>query len=162
MVNARKTLVNWIGLLGVVSFIFYAAAVIITPLAYPGYDWMSRAVSDLMADNAPSRALWTQLSSLDTGPALVCVTMVCVVVSGKLNRTLRLGIYACAAMVWVSMIGYSAFPLSAIGTGLAPGGYFGLFQRFSNMIAVNGFIATLGIYLFLGKFDHNLDRGVSA
>jgi len=38
--------------------------VIFAPFAYPGYDWMSQAVSDLSATNAPSHALWHQLSVL--------------------------------------------------------------------------------------------------
>ena len=43
----KKTLVQKLGLLGVVSFLSYAAAVAFAPLAYPGYDWMAQAVSDL-------------------------------------------------------------------------------------------------------------------
>jgi hypothetical protein len=43
--------------------------------------------------------------------------------------------------------------VGAIGTGVAPQKYFGIFQRFSNLISVNGFLALLGMYLFMGKFD---------
>jgi hypothetical membrane protein len=46
MVKSKKTLINWLGLLGVVSFLSYAAAVVFSPFAYPGYDWKSQAVSD--------------------------------------------------------------------------------------------------------------------
>lgn len=210
MANPKKYLINWLGLLGVVSFISYAVAVIFAPLAYPGYDWMSRAVSDLSAANAPSLALWHQLSSLYGVAGMVCIMMVCVAVQGQLNKTMRLGIYAFAIMFWVSTIGFAMFPLSesggtgaaftdmmhivvtvlvvplsiasfvlmmiggyrkkrfvslavfatvalglmfigAIGTGVAPTEYFGVFQRFSNLISVNGFLAILGIYLFAGK-----------
>lgn len=45
----KKKLINYIGLLGVISLISYAAAVIFAPLAYPGYDRLSMAVSDLSA-----------------------------------------------------------------------------------------------------------------
>ena len=207
--NPPKTLVNWLGLLGIVSFASYAAAVVFAPLAYPGYDWMSQAVSDLSAAGAPSLALWNQLSSLYGIAGITCIMMVCVEVQGKLNKILRLGIYVFAAMFWVSIAGYTAFPLSqyggtfqdtmhlavtaavvalsiaslvlimiggyrkksftslaicatvaltlmfigAIGTGAAPPEFFGLFQRFSNLIAVNGFLAILGIYLFTGKLN---------
>lgn len=58
----KKTLIQKLGLLGVVSFLSYMAAVIFAPLAYPGYDWMAQAVSDLSAANAPSLTLWNQLS----------------------------------------------------------------------------------------------------
>ena len=211
MKQSKKTLIHWLGLLGVVSFISYAVAVIFAPLAYPGYDWRSQAVSDLMAAGAPSLALWNQLSSLYGVGGVVCIMMACVAVQGKLNKLLRLGVYMFAAMWWVSIVGFAAFPLSgngsganfqdimhlvvtvavvmlsvislvlimvggyrkkmfvslaicatialvlmfvgAIGTGVAPREYFGIFQRFSNLIAANGFLATLGIYLFMGKLD---------
>jgi len=138
--------------------------------------------------------------------------MVCIAIQGKWNKILRLGIYAFAIMFWVSIVGFTAFPLSGsgngwatfqdimhiavtatvvllsivslilimiggyrgkrfislavyatialtlmfvgtIGTGIAPSEYFGVFQRFSNLISANGFLATLGIYLFMGKLS---------
>ena len=53
----KKTLLQRLGLLGVVSFLSYTAAVVFAPLAYPEYNWMAQAVSDLSAANAPSLAL---------------------------------------------------------------------------------------------------------
>jgi len=208
----KKTLIHWCGLLGVVSFLSYASAVIFAPLAYPGYDWMSQAVSDLSAANAPSFMLWHQLASLYGVAGITCIMMACVAVRDKYSKPLRLGIYLFALMFWVSTVGFLAFPLSesgtsgatfqdimhlvvagvvvvlsitslilimiggyrkkrftslaicatialilmfagAIGTGVAPPEYFGVFQRFSNLISVNGFLAALGIYLFTGKLD---------
>lgn len=43
----KKTLLNYCGLLGIVAFLSYTAAVVFSPMAYPGYDWMAQAVSDL-------------------------------------------------------------------------------------------------------------------
>ena len=219
--KTNKSLVHWLGLLGIVSFASYAAALIFAPLAYPGYDWKSQAVSDLSAQNAPSLTLWNQLSSLYNVGGIVCIMAVCIAVQGKLNKILRLGIYMFTAMWWVSVVGYTAFPLSeseinkatfqdimhlvvtavvvilsiislvlimiggyrkkrftslavcatialilmfvgAIGTGVAPPEYFGVFQRFSNLIAANGFLAALGIYLFMGKLDKDAHICVSA
>ena len=60
----KRTLTQKLGLLGIVSFLSYAAAVAFAPLAYPGYDWMAQAVSDLSAADAPSLALWNRLSAL--------------------------------------------------------------------------------------------------
>ena len=60
----KKTFVNWLGLLGIVAFLSYLAAVVFSPLAYPDYNRLSQAVSDLSASNAPSRVLWGQLSAL--------------------------------------------------------------------------------------------------
>lgn len=39
----KRTLTQKLGLLGVLSFLSYAAAVVLAPLAYPGYDWMAQA-----------------------------------------------------------------------------------------------------------------------
>ena len=51
--GSRKSLLNACGLLGVLSLLSYTAAVIFSPLAYPGYNLMAQAVSDLSAANAP-------------------------------------------------------------------------------------------------------------
>jgi len=113
----KKSLVNWLGLLGAVSLLSYTAAVIFGPLAYPGYDWMAQAVSDLSAVNAPSRLWWSQLASLYVVCGVVSVTAVCLFVQGKLSRALRAGIYVFAAMNWVSAVGYAMFPLSGNEAG---------------------------------------------
>ena len=111
----KKTLIQYLGLLGVVSFLSYAAAVVFAPLAYPGYDWLSQAVSDLSAANAPSLALWNRLSALYNVCEVVCVTIVCLGVQHKQNKLLKTGVYIFAAMEWISAIGYRAFPLSDSG-----------------------------------------------
>ena len=210
----NKTILNWFGLLGVISFLSYLAAVIFSPLAYPDYNWKSQAVSDLSAANAPSLALWNQLSALYGVCGIVCLMMACVAIQGKLNKTLRIGIYLFSTMFWVSGVGFAMFPLSesgtdgaefqdfmhivvtvavvllsivslvimlvggyrkrrfpslaawatialvlmfvgAIGINVAPPEYFGIFQRFSNVISTNGFMMILGLYLFMGKIDKN-------
>ena len=63
----KKTFLQKLGLLGIVSLLSYTAAVVFSPLAYPGYDWMAQAVSDLSAADAPSLALWNRLSGLRHG-----------------------------------------------------------------------------------------------
>ena len=54
----QRKLINYLGLTGVVALLSYAAAVIFSPLAYPGYDWMAQAVSDLSSEAAPSTPFW--------------------------------------------------------------------------------------------------------
>lgn len=116
----KKTLINWLGLLGVISLLSYAVAVIFSPLAFPGYHWMEQAVSDLSAETAPSRQLWSQLSALYGKCGLVSIMCVCIFVSEhKISSKLfRVGIYLFAAMNWVSAVGYELFPLSASGKGM--------------------------------------------
>lgn len=113
----EKKLINLAGLTGVISLISYAVAVIFAPLAYPGYNWMTQAVSDLSAETAPSRLLWDQLSAAYNVCSPVCMMCVAIFVSDKKISTklFRLGIYLFAIMNWISAIGYKMFPLTDSG-----------------------------------------------
>ena len=122
----EKSLIQKLGLLGVVSFLSYTAAVVFAPLAYPGYHWTAQAVSDLSAANAPSLALWNQLSALYNACEVVCVTVVCIGIQGQKTKLLRSGIYLFAIMEWISAVGYRMFPLS-------DSGYAGAFQDVMHM-----------------------------
>lgn len=133
----RKSLLNMCGLLGAVSLLSYAAAVVFSPLAYPGYDPLAQAVSDLSAVNAPSLALWNRLSSLYNVCEVMCVMMVCVGIAGVGTRLLRAGIYTFAAMEWISAVGYRSFPLS-------DSGYAGTFQDVMHMV-VTALVVVLSI-----------------
>lgn len=94
----KKTLVQKLGLLGLVSLLSYTAAVVFSPLGYPGYNWMAQAVSDLSAANSPSLALWNQLSALYNVCEVLCVTVVCIGIQNNRNRLLRVGVYIFAVM----------------------------------------------------------------
>ena len=123
----KKTLLQKLGLLGIVSLLSYTAAVVFAPLAYPGYNWMAQAVSDLSAANAPSLPLWNQLSAFYNVCEVVCVTVVCLGIQGQKTKGLRVGIYLFAVMEWISAIGYRMFPLS-------DSGYAGAFQDVMHMV----------------------------
>ena len=146
----KKTLLNYCGLLGIVAFLSYTAAVVFSPIAYPGYDWMAQAVSDLSAANAPSLSLWNQLSSLYDVCTLICAMMVCVGIQSKKSKLLRVGIYIFTAMEWVSAVGYSLFPLS-------DSGYAGTFQDrmhiVSTVLVVVLSIVSLVIIIIAGIKD---------
>ena len=133
----KKSLVQKLGLLGIVSFLSYTAAVVFAPLAYPGYNWMAQAVSDLSAANAPSLALWNQLSALYNACEVVCVTVVCIGIQGQKTKLLRSGIYLFAVMEWISAVGYRMFPLS-------DSGYAGAFQDVMHMV-VTALVVLLSI-----------------
>lgn len=113
----KKTLTQKLGLLGIVSLLSYTAAVIFAPLAYPGYNRMAQAVSDLSAANAPSLALWNRLSALYNVCEVVCATVVCIGIQDKKTKLLRAGVYTFAVMEWVSAVGFRMFPLSDSGFG---------------------------------------------
>ena len=134
----NRTMINKLGLLGILSLLSYTAAVVFSPLDYPGYDWMSQAVSDLSAENAPSRILWDQLAAVYKCCETVCVTLVCVFIQGRLTRTLRVGIYLFTIMCWISRIGYTMFPLS-------DSGYAGTFQDIMHTYVVTVLVVGLSI-----------------
>ena len=146
----KKQCINYCGLLGVIAFLSYTAAVIFSPLAYPGYNWMAQAVSDLSASNAPSLKLWNQLSSLYNVCTLVCAMMVCLGIQGKGNKLLRSGIYLFTIMEWVSAVGFGMFPLSESG-------YAGTFQdqmhMLSTIIVVLLSIISLALIIISGIKD---------
>ena len=107
MVEKRlKTL----GILGIISLLSYTAMVVFSPLAYPGYDWLSMAVSDLSAEGAPSAGLANQLNALFGPCGLVSIMAVCVGVAGSKAKLMKLGIYIFAAMEWICNVGYHLFP----------------------------------------------------
>ena len=133
----KKTFLQKLGLLGIVSLLSYTAAVVFSPLAYPGYDWMAQAVSDLSAADAPSLALWNRLSAFYNVCEVVCATVVCIGIQGQKTRLLRTGVYLFGAMEWISAIGYRMFPLSSSG-------YAGAFQDVMHM-AVTGVVVMLSI-----------------
>ena len=134
----KKTFINWLGLLGIVSLLSYISAVIFAPKAYPNYNWMAQAVSDLSANNAPSKMLWEQLSSLYGVCGIVSIMMVCVFIQGKLNKTIRIGIYLFAIMNWVTNVGYTMFPLSDSGNA-------GNFQDIMHIYVVTVLVVLLSI-----------------
>ena len=133
----KKTLVQKLGLLGIVSFLSYLVAVIFAPLAYPGYDWLSQAVSDLSAANAPSLILWNQLTAFYNVCEVVSITIVCIGMQGRKTKLLRIGIYLFAIMEWISSIGYRMFPLSSSGYG-------GTFQDVMHMV-ITALVVVLSI-----------------
>ena len=133
----KKSLLQKLGLLGLVSFLSYTAAVVFAPLAYPGYNWMAQAVSDLSAADAPSLPLWNQLTALYNSCEVVCVTAVCVGLQGRGTRLLRTGVCLFAAVEWISAVGYRMFPLSGSG-------YAGAFQDVMH-IAITALVVLLSI-----------------
>ena len=117
----KRKLIHWFGLTGLLALLSYAAAVIFSPMAYPGYNWMAQAVSDLSAETSPSRILWNRLAAFYGTGSVVCATCVAIYVSDERLSTglFRVGIYLFAAMNWVSAVGYKMFPLADAGKEIA-------------------------------------------
>ncbi len=154
----KRTLINWLGLLGVVSLISYTVAVVFSPMAYPSYNWMSQAVSDLSANNAPSKMLWNRLASLYGPCGIVSVMMVCVGVRNKLNKIIRVGIYLFAIMNWISNVGYSMFPLSDSGNP-------GTIQDIMHIYVITVLVVLLSVIslitIMIGGYKEKKYRGIA-
>lgn len=154
----KRTLINWLGLLGVVSLISYTVAVVFSPMAYPGYNWMSQAVSDLSANNAPSKILWNRLASPYGPCGIVSVMMVCVGVRNKLNKIIRVGIYLFAIMNWISNVGYSMFPLSDSGNP-------GTIQDIMHIYVITVLVVLLSVIslitIMIGGYREKKYRGIA-
>lgn len=134
---SNSRVLRFCGLLGVISLLSYTAAVVFSPLGYPDYNWLAQAVSDLSADSAPSRMLWSQLSSLYGPCGIVSVMAACIAVEKSPHKLLKIGVYLFAGMEWVSSVGYTMFPLSDAGT---PDG----FQNIMHLV-VTGAVVVLSI-----------------
>lgn len=123
----KRKLINWLGLTGIIALLSYTAAVVFSPLAYPGYNWLSQAVSDLSAQNAPSKMLWEQLAALYGICSVVCPTCVSIYVNEKVVQEgrssvyhfFRIGVYLFTIMSWISAVGYKMFPLTDSGKEIA-------------------------------------------
>lgn len=113
----NRKLINWLGLTGIVAFISYTLAVVISPLAFPGYNWMEQAVSDLSAESAPSRMLWNQIAALYGVCSVVCATCVSIYISERKtgSKLFRVGMHLFTIMNWISNVGYTMFPLADSG-----------------------------------------------
>ena len=156
----KKSLIHWLGLTGIAALLSYAAAVIFAPLAYPGYNWMAQAVSDLSAEAAPSRQLWNQLAAPYNICSVVCATCVALFVSQNQvsSRLFRVGIYLFTAMNWVSAMGYGMFPLADGGKEIAS------FQEIMHMVVTAAVvllsIASLVCLIVAGCRDKRI-RGIA-
>lgn len=99
-----------LGLCGIISLISYAAMVFFSPLAYPGYDWLTMAVSDLGAVGAPSAELADRLSAFYGPAGIVGIMAVCVAVANVKSKLTKIGVYLFALMQWIVDVGYDLFP----------------------------------------------------
>ena len=155
----KRKLINWIGLTGIAAFLSYTLAVVISPSAFPGYNWMEQAVSDLSAESAPSRMLWNQIAALYNICSVVCATCVSIYISERKISTklFRIGMHLFTIMNWVSSVGYTMFPLADIGKEIAS------FQEIMHIV-VTATVVFLSIFslvcLIIAGFRKSGIRGI--
>jgi hypothetical protein len=98
---------------GVLAVIFYFLHVILGSINYPGYDFLSQAVSDLTSDSSPSKVIARFFSSLyGILSSLVMIGFLYTFRNEKV-KILKIGVYLLSSMYIISAVGYALFPLSS-------------------------------------------------
>ena len=134
----NKKLINWLCLSGVISIIFYLLHDIVGAMNYPGYNWMSQAVSDLTATDAPSFVIASGFVTVYKILNCICCALLCILIKKEDKKTLRLGVYLFSIMNFISAIGYALFPLSNAG-------YDGSMQSFIHVYILTALVVILSI-----------------
>ena len=99
--------------IGILAVIFYFLHVILGSIHYPGYDFLSQAVSDLTSDSSPSKVIARFFSSLyGILSSLVMIGFLYTFRNEKI-KILKIGVYLLSTMYITSAVGYALFPLSA-------------------------------------------------
>ena len=111
----KKKLINWLALSGIFSIVFYLLHDIVGAMNYPGYNWMSQAVSDLTATDSPSFVIASGFVTVYKILSCLCSALLCILIKNEKKKSLRLGIYLFSIMNFISAIGYALFPLSSSG-----------------------------------------------
>ena len=140
--NTADKVKYWILVCGILNIVFYLLHDIIGARAYPGYNWMVQAVSDLTAVNAPSRVIASGLSNISGIFTCIVCTLICIYAKELWPKTseklLRLGVYLFVTMHWVSAVGYGLFPLTGSG-------YDGSVQSFIHVFVITVLVVLLSI-----------------
>lgn len=111
----KKKLINWLCLSGIVSIVFYLLHDIIGAKYYPNYNWLSQAVSDLTAKDAPSFIIANGYVTIYGIFNCLCCALISILIKNENSKVLRVGIYTFSIMNFISAIGYALFPLSSSG-----------------------------------------------
>ena len=153
----NRKLINWLCLTGIISVIFYLLHDIVGSMNYPGYNWMSEAVSDLTATDAPSFVVASGFVTVYKILNCLCSVLLCILIKNEKKKVLRLGIYLFSIMNFISAIGYALFPLSSAG-------YDGSVQSFIHVYVLTALVVILSIISLIliavgslkGKEKHKL------
>ena len=111
----NKKLIQWLCLSGIMSTFFYLLHDIIGAMYYPNYNWLSQAVSDLTAKDAPSFIIANGYITIYGVFNCLCCAVVSILMENKKNKILKTGVYIFTIMNFISAVGYALFPLSSAG-----------------------------------------------
>ena len=148
----NNKLIKYLCFSGIVSIIFYLLHDIVGANNYPGYEWMSQAVSDITATDAPSFVVANGFVTVYKIFNCLCCILLCILIKNESKKIFRFGIYLFSIMNFVSAIGYALFPLSSAG-------YNGSIQSFIHVYVVTTLVVLLSIIslilIAIGSFKSN-------
>lgn len=155
----KKRIGIWAMVSGILSILFYLLHDIIGAMNYPGYNWMSQAVSDLTAEDSPCSEIASAFTSTHGKFIIVTCVLLCMIVI-DVHKVLRIGVYLLALMHAISSIGYGLFPLKSSG-------YDGSFQSFVHTFIITSMVVVLSIIslvlIAVGSFkDQRKKLGIAA
>jgi len=127
----------WTMILGIANAVFYLLHDVVGALNYPGYNWIEQAVSDLTAEDSPSRNIAEIFTGLYGKCSVITCVLLCNMVKYK-SKPLRIGIYLYTTMNVISNVGYNLFPLTGKG-------YDGTFQSFMHVYVITAAVVILSI-----------------
>ena len=134
----NKRLINWLCLSGILGIVFYLLHDIIGAMYYPNYNWLSQAVSDLTAKDAPSFIIANGYVSIYGIFNCLCCALICILIKKENSKALRIGVYTFSIMNFISAIGYALFPLSSAG-------FDGSFQSIIHVYVITTSVVLLSI-----------------
>ena len=111
----RKKIMKIISLFGVMGVVFYFMHIIFGRIFYEAYNPFSQAISDLTAENSPSRNIAFMFSFIYGVFNVIFCICFCLYFRGKINKIITIGSYTFCIMNIISFLGYTFFPLSQEG-----------------------------------------------
>jgi hypothetical protein len=133
-----KRLQKLVIVLGMLALVSYFLHVILGQLFYEDYNPLAQAISDLTADDSPSKAIARFFSGLYGLFSVLCMIGLSILVIEVPSKIIRFGVYLFAVMIATSAIGYALFPLSEAG-------YTGTFRDVMHLI-VTGIVVSFTIF----------------
>ena len=112
---------KWLSLFGLFGSIFYFLHIIFGRMFYENYNPLAQAISDLTADNSPSKDIAIIFSRFYGIFTVIFSTGFFVCFRNKINKVVNIGSCMFCIMTIISFVGYTFFPLSESG-------YAGTFQ----------------------------------
>jgi len=145
--NIKIKILHTISLFGMIGAIFYFLHVIFGRIFYEGYNPFTQAISDLTADNSPSKNIAVIFSRIYGIFTIIFSIGFFAYFKDKINIIVKNGSCIFIIMTTISSIGYTLFPLSESG-------YAGTFQdKMHILVTILVVVSTIvSIILFIIGF----------